>query len=229
MNNDRSNCTAARHGDYSAYSWHRCRCPEAREAWRLYQKRTREGRQPSAYTNATGTARRLQALCALGYGWRDLAHRLGWHSEVIARIAKLADPQVLRRTAHAINDLYDQLAATPADETRGAKYARTVARRHGWVPPLAWDDDPGPHHIDDPDATPNIGAGNDAQPDHEVVARAVAGELYWSQLTHSDRVETVRRLLATTTVTDAARRLHMSVRHLNRFAERHLNHKQVAA
>jgi hypothetical protein len=56
----------------------------------------------------------------------------------------------MRRTAEQITALYDQLTALPPPTGRAATYARTVAAKHGWVSPWAWDDD----RIDDPEQGP---------------------------------------------------------------------------
>ena len=39
-------------------------------------------------------------------------------------------------------------------DRRAVAKAREYARENGFAPPQAWDDDPGPHFIDDPAATP---------------------------------------------------------------------------
>jgi hypothetical protein len=57
---------------------------------------------------------------------------------------------VRRNVAEAILALYDDLSMTPADGP-GAWRALSDARKHGWAPPLAWDD------IDDPNETPDTG------------------------------------------------------------------------
>jgi hypothetical protein len=183
----RPDCPARRHGDRSAYSFWHCRCPDAREDWRLYKKRLREGRQPSAYVDATGTARRLRALVAGGYNFADLGRALGWGRRRVANVAQMLDPKVMVRTANAVADVYDRLSTTPGTST----YARIVARRYGWHPSLAWDDDT----IDDPTATPNLGAPVDELPDEEAVRRALAGKASFAQLQPADRVEAYRRLV----------------------------------
>lgn len=69
-------------------------------------------------------------------------------------------------TVDRIAALFRRLAMLPGP----SKVARTVARRNGWVPPLAWDD------IDSPDATPCLdGSGVDVV-DELLVERALAGD-----------------------------------------------------
>ncbi len=162
---DRSGCTSARHGTASAYDWHGCRCADAREQWRLYRKRLRHGRQPAAIIPAVGTARRLQALVALGYSWRELAVHLGVSNRRAADIGMNTDGSVHRTTAARVKYLYDRLSGT-----RGTcRYAFTVAARYGFVPPLAW------NNIDDPNETPDLGTDAPVV-DRVVIDRALDGE-----------------------------------------------------
>lgn len=148
---DRSACTAGRHGDRSAYDWWGCRCPDGREAHRLYRKRLRHGRQPPAHIPAAGTARRLQGLVALGYSWRELAAHLGVSNRRTADIGMNPDGVVHRDTAARVSVIFERLSGTPGT----SKYALKVAARYGFMPPLAWDD------IDNPHEVPNL--GGDAQ------------------------------------------------------------------
>ena len=102
-----------------------------------------------ARIDITGTTRRLRALVAIGYTQVDLSQRLGitaanstplFHHQRMVRAA----------TALAVADLYDRLSMTAGP----SQAARDRARRLGWAPPLAWDDDT----IDDPEAKPDAGA-----------------------------------------------------------------------
>lgn len=100
-----------------------------------------------------GTRRRLQALAALGWCRGQLATRVDLDPGNLAKT--LRSPTVTASTARAARRLYDELWDTPPPQTtpgeaRAAARARGHARRHGWAPPLAWDDDT----IDDPVATP---------------------------------------------------------------------------
>ncbi len=107
-------CAAGRHGNACAYTNDRCRCPEAREDWRRYNKRRREGRhQPLRFVPALATARRLQALAADGWPRPVLAAALGVS---VRRLTSLRDTTTGRlhpATAHAVAALYDQLAGSP--------------------------------------------------------------------------------------------------------------------
>ena len=111
---------------------------------------------PAALVDAAGTRRRLQALVAIGWSKSRLAARLdmlpGNFGQAMQR------EQVTAATARAVRDLYDELWATPpAEGTRREKAsavrARKYATEHGFVPPLAWDDD----ELDLPAAQPAPG------------------------------------------------------------------------
>jgi hypothetical protein len=106
---------------------------------------TRHGVDPA------GTRRRLQALYALGWGWKDIGDRLSMTNQVIYRIASGKHATVMERTADKIAALYDQLSdVRPIGPT--ANWIRSSARRHKFLPPIAWDDDT----MDDPAAMPSL-------------------------------------------------------------------------
>ncbi len=112
-----------------------------------------------ARVDGTGTRRRLQALVATGWSQTRLASRLGMTSGNLTPM--LHDRRggcVTVARARAVTDLYDELwDQAPTADNRwfdaGISHAKTAARRHGWVVPLAWDEDT----IDDPEAVPNLG------------------------------------------------------------------------
>lgn len=145
MTTSPASCAAGRH-DAATYSSGACRCPVGREAHRLYRKRLREGRQPSAFIPGAGTGRRLQSLVAIGYCWKYLAGRLGITSPRVRYWAQHPESRVGRETGRRVKALFDELSDIPGP----SKYARTVAARRGFVPPAAWDDSA----IDDPNAKP---------------------------------------------------------------------------
>lgn len=139
-------CSAARHGDALAYQVDRCRCPHAREDYRIYRKRLREGRWAPVNIDATGTSRRLRALGAIGWPAEALGDHLGASKEAVQRWRAARTPRVHRDTAAAVAALYDRLSATPGPSA----YTRQRAASFGWAPPLLWDD----LDIDDPTAHP---------------------------------------------------------------------------
>ena len=108
--------------------------------------------------DATGTIRRLQGLTWNGWPLAELSARLGRYDA--GRI--LRQETVTPATAAAVKALAGKLETrTPPGETmfarRAASAARNRARREGWVPLAAWDEEPGPHCIDDPAAVPAEG------------------------------------------------------------------------
>ena len=100
-----------------------------------------------AYVDATGSARRIQALAVNGWPSRNLAKQLG-HKDpaTIQNIASGKTPTIRLRTKDAIRDLYERLWDQPGPSVRAAN----LAKAKGWLPALAWDDD----LIDRPDHQP---------------------------------------------------------------------------
>jgi len=104
-----------------------------------------------------GVTRRVRALNVMGWSCADIADVAGVHKQVVEsyRAGGIHYPRVAAHVCAA----YEALAmkapvrATRYDRSR-ATLAANAARRNGWAPPLAWDDDT----IDDPTATPDLGA-----------------------------------------------------------------------
>ena len=138
-----------------------CRCITCRRA---DTARKRHRRRMIAYGQwetpppAAGTQRRLQALMWNGWSLAQLAARLGCTRQVLGR--KLSGRErATPATVAAVRVLYGQLWDQPPPQaTRYERAAVTQARRrarvYGFVPLAAWDDDPGPHYLEDPAATP---------------------------------------------------------------------------
>lgn len=108
--------------------------------------------------DATGTRRRLQALVAIGWSPVELTRRLTKRSGYVD--ALLAQQKVSRSVAVSVSFLYEQLWDWPPPagserERVAAAQARAHAQKHGWAPPMAWDDELNP--IDDPAAAPDSG------------------------------------------------------------------------
>lgn len=99
--------------------------------------------------DATGTARRLQALAALGWPPSVLARRIGVSRSTFEHIVKGHIQRTSAGVVAAVSDLYEELSMTPGP----SDHWRRIAADKGWAPPLAWDDDT----IDDPDAKPDLG------------------------------------------------------------------------
>ena len=100
---------------------------------------------------AIGTARRAQALNALGHTWRDIAEHMGVKFQVVQQLARYRK-YVTRETEQKIAEIYDRMSMTLPVQDAVHKKARTLAIEKGWLPPLAWDDD----DIDDPAGLPSI-------------------------------------------------------------------------
>lgn len=98
-----------------------------------------------------GTARRLQALTAMGYTTEELSELTGYAKRTLPRLIHARKANVTVATAETVDAVYRSLMFLPAPDTTKARRARLRAQRAGWVPPLAWDD------IDDPNETPDLG------------------------------------------------------------------------
>lgn len=118
----------------------------------------REKRQGTTTANvdATGSQRRLQALVALGFSLNSLAEYAGYGRSYFKAV--LAQDRIGIDRARAVTEVYERLwNQKPPTETGLQKQivtkAKNMARKNGWVPPMAWDDD----KIDDPNHTPPLG------------------------------------------------------------------------
>jgi transcriptional regulator with XRE-family HTH domain len=96
----------------------------------------------------TGTTRRLQALVAIGYTQSDIAARVGITPANATEMFH-GNRSVLLSTAIKVRRIYEELSMRPGPS--GA--ARQRAKKLGWAPPLAWEDDT----IDNPQAKPDLG------------------------------------------------------------------------
>lgn len=98
--------------------------------------------------DATGTARRLQALAACGYTLPEIRLLGGQTCEgILGRWRHHLEPTIPLADHERIRQVYDRLYA---GHDRPSSEAMRVARCHGWLPPEAWTD----ATIDDPDAAP---------------------------------------------------------------------------
>lgn len=136
------------HGHWSCYSLGGCRCDDCR-AWRSreyrstsdFYKAQRALAGRDVYVSAAGSVRRLQALACLGWSARHVAERTGVTEHHLSRVRRGgAGGQVRASVAAAIREAYEQLSMTVRDSRDGRKVT-AVARRHGWRPPLDWDEE----------------------------------------------------------------------------------------
>lgn len=146
-------CPAARHGDALAYMVDACRHPAARESYRLYRKRLREGRHPPAYVPSVGPARRLRALALLGHSLPAIADALGMTKHDVYKIRAAYYPTIRLVKATRIEILFDRLTTRPPGRSSRAV---AHARQAGWAPPWAWDG--AVFAIDDPTADDRLAA-----------------------------------------------------------------------
>lgn len=149
-------CTRHRPGSTTCYAHDRCRCAPCRrqhardhKAWML-----RALRGQTETIDATGTVRRLQALCAAGWSRRELAAILDMEKSAVDRLVNGVEV-CWRSTAGRVRNAYETHWQGPPEPTTAHQRAcrertRNVARRQGWALPLAWDEGT----IDDPAAEP---------------------------------------------------------------------------
>lgn len=105
-----------------------------------------------AMVSVLGTARRLQALVALGYTNQDLVAEMGEGAPAKPEtLLHPAHPFVFVATARRVSELYDRLKDTTPPDSFGGRRAKLRAQRQGWVVPNMWDD------IDDPNEVPAVG------------------------------------------------------------------------
>ncbi|BEL07855.1 hypothetical protein Q0Z83_060460 [Actinoplanes sichuanensis] len=111
----------------------------------------------SAYVDGFGTARRIQALCRLGWSLAEQAHITG---RTVAEFETLvrAEP-VPTRVAYLIARLYDRLATSGWRRSPAAEATRVWAAEQGWAPPMEWTTET----IDDPAALPASTPGSGPQ------------------------------------------------------------------
>lgn len=137
-------CTRARHshGTWKAYQNDKCSCDSCRAAWSKYIKQWKH-RQSKGETliPAAPHILKLRCLAALGYSQR----MLGKEMDGLARetVRQLFNAQhILPRTAALIDKTYRRLCMqVPPATTRESRQARARARKLGWLPPLAYDEE----------------------------------------------------------------------------------------
>lgn len=87
-----------------------------------------------------GPRRRVQALAAVGWPLSWQAEQIGMHPKMLHRFARNRS-RISAVYAARIRGLYDRYWDRGPEPSRYVSVARTVARRNGWLPPMAWDDD----------------------------------------------------------------------------------------
>lgn len=150
---DRRQCPAARHGSVSAYRHAKCRCDDAIQAFRRYERYLLAGKPelcPDTMNRIPilGLRRRIQALYAIGHTEFAVARALGYQN-------KRGDVPFMHATwktmyspnAEKIHALYDEWR----HRTGESEHNIASAARFGWWTPEQWD----LGDIDDPLFTPD--------------------------------------------------------------------------
>jgi len=146
-----------------------------------------------------GTARRLQALAAIGWDGPALAAELAWSADFIRHLRAGTTSSVHAATHARVAAAYPRLALRPQQGV-AADRVRSHAARQGWVGPASWDDD----ELDDPS-----------------VVIAVPTVLSRAQRTQA-QLEDVRDMLATAEhPLMIAHRLGLHVASVQRLLDRH--------
>lgn len=148
---------------------------------------------PGTSVDATGTKRRIQALACLGHTLTGQAARLGLSTGSYAVL--LDRDRVRRSTADKVRVLYDEVSRLPTPAAGfGPSRIRNLARRQGWFPPVAWDEET----IDDPAAAPALippVEGSDPAADEWAIQHVYAGHTTAAGLDSATRGELARRLV----------------------------------
>jgi transcriptional regulator with XRE-family HTH domain len=139
-----------------------------------------------------GAVRRVRALYALGHFNHVIASEAGISKDAVCALTAAAWPTVKVEVDSGVRKAYDRLSMSTG--TSGKTLA--WAKRHGWVSPLAWDDDT----IDDPNAVPQTDAPEPIATEGENVAdRWIHGESV--VLGSEDRKQVLQHLMEWTSHT----------------------------
>ncbi|MEU1133549.1 hypothetical protein ABZ383_27455 [Streptomyces sp. NPDC005900] len=170
---------------------------------------------------AIGAIRRVRALYALGHLNWVIAQEAGVSRDAICSLAA-GSWQTLEVSRDAgIRAAYDRLSMRTGTSWK----TRKTAARHGWVPPLAWDDDT----IDDPSAQPQTDALAPTQSEGgNLVDRWLMGESVI--LGRAERHQVLVHLFEWSELPpeEIARRLDMSASAAARAWERHKDRARKA-
>lgn len=164
------------HGTYAAYNVHIKAGEQPCEPCRRVGNRVRKHNTYLAQIGSPasvpviGTLRRVQALRALGYSAHQIAEAGGLPWRTIDSLGR--GSSVYRATAERIAKAFDRLSMQPLPTGRAAAYNRTIARKNGWPPPLAW------NNPDDPDEQP-YAEQRPSRPGHPETATATLEDFDW--------------------------------------------------
>lgn len=139
--------------------------------------------------DATGTARRLQALAVAGYSSSDIAARLGRHAITVAHWRNAQSGQVVTaETRGLVADLYERLWGTDGPSV----VAQRRAAQAGMQPFEAWTD----AIIDDPTAAPYSDPEAVQFVDEVLVKAVVRGQRPFLDLSPAEQLQLYRAHVA---------------------------------
>lgn len=137
--------------------------------------------------DATGAARRLQALACAGYGTGHLANLMAAQRLYVRAWQQHHRVKILWTTHQRIDYTYLKLWDTDGPST----LARQHARRRGWLPFEAWTD----RTIDDPGAAPYCDPEAVGYIDRVKLAKVVAHQVRYIELTGAEKMELLANYL----------------------------------
>lgn len=139
-----------------------------------------------------GLQRRLRALSVLGWSMREIADRYpGANMDALKELRGAVTRQfVTLPVARQVVAAYRDLSMTPAPRSISSSQTRTLAAKHGYLSPLAWDDDT----IDRPESQPLVTAEVDDDLDEAAIFRRMHGDQV--KLTKAEQFEVLHRCLA---------------------------------
>lgn len=139
---------------------------------------------------AVGTARRIQALCVLGWSIVEQARRVRTSPSAVWVIAHGRQPAVSPGFAARVAAVYDEMYAVDPAPSQYVRATQKTAAKYGWRGHEAWTD----ATIDDPDAQP-LELAPEAL-DEVAVQRAIAGDrVAVAALNRAERLEAARLLV----------------------------------
>lgn len=94
----------------------------------------------TTFVSAVGTRRRIEALVALGWLSTEVCLRAGLSQQFLPDLMHREQATVTADTASAVAAVYDDLSMTVPPMTPHRRRSKTLAAKHGWAPPLAWND-----------------------------------------------------------------------------------------
>lgn len=101
---------------------------------------------------STGTARRLQALTAMGYTSAELCRVSGYKRRQLSQVIHGHSVCVLASSARRVDEAFRTMQLVPPLPSERSRRAQNRAQKYGWVVPMAWDEE----DIDNPFATPRV-------------------------------------------------------------------------